>query len=97
MHVISKKALAAFWRLHPDAEQPLRDWFHLMEQNDFTDFAALRAMFASADIVGKVTVFNIGGNKYRLIAALHYNTGKVFVRQVLTHAEYDRNQWKRRN
>jgi len=69
MHVISKKALAAFWRLHPDAEQPLRDWFHLMEQNDFTEFASLRALFASADIVGKVTVFNIGGTKYGLIAS----------------------------
>lgn len=97
MHVITKSTLAAFWRVHPDAEQPLRDWFRLMDQNNFADFTALRATFASADIVGKMTVFNIGGNKYRLIAALHYNTSKVFIRQVLTHAEYDRNQWKRRN
>ena len=89
MHVISKKALAAFWRLHPDAEQLLRDWFRLMEQNDFTDFASLRAIFASADLVGKVTVFNIGGNKYRLIVKINYPYRVVYIRFVGTHAEYD--------
>jgi mRNA interferase HigB len=97
MHVITKSALQDFWRVHPDAERPLRDWFRLMDQGHFADFAELRAVFASADIVGKLTVFNIGGNKYRLIAAVHYDGGKVFIREVLTHADYDRNDWKRRN
>ena len=51
----------------------------------------------SADYVDPFMVFNIGGNKYRLIAVIHYNRRKVYIRQVLTHAEYDRDKWKRRN
>ena len=46
------------------------------------------------DKVGKFTVFDLGGNKYRLIAAIHYNRGKVYIRHVLTHAEYDQDKWK---
>jgi mRNA interferase HigB len=56
----------------------------------------LRETFASADYVDGLTVFNIGGNKYRLIASIHYNRRKVYIRNVLTHAEYDRETWKRR-
>jgi mRNA interferase HigB len=61
----------------------------VMKQNSFDSFAELKATFASADKVGKLTVFNIGGNKVRLIAAIHYNTHKVYIRAVLTHQEYD--------
>ncbi len=67
-----------------------------MENEVFADFNELRATFASADFVNGLTVFNIGGNKYRLIAAIHYNRRKVFIRAVLTHEEYDRGKWKRR-
>jgi len=52
-------------------------------------------MYPQADQVGRCTVFNIGGNNYRLIAAIHYNTGVVYIRHVLTHAEYDRGAWKK--
>jgi len=54
----------------------------------------VRARYASADQVGKFTVFNIAGNTYRLITVIHFNTGRVYVRRVLTHAEYDRGTWK---
>ncbi|MGR9108990.1 MAG: type II toxin-antitoxin system HigB family toxin [Gammaproteobacteria bacterium] len=96
MHVIAKPALAAFWRTHPDAEKPLLAWHRIMESAVFADFNELRKTFASADYVNGLTVFNIGGNKYRLIAAIHYNRHKVYIRHVLTHADYDRNDWKRR-
>ena len=95
MHVIAKPQLIAFWTKHPDAKTPLETWFRIMGSEDFADFAALKAVFASADQVGGLTVFNIGGNKYRLIAAMHYNRHKVFIRAVLTHAKYDLGQWKR--
>jgi mRNA interferase HigB len=68
-----------------------------MENQLFTDLVNLRETLASADQVGNLTVFNIGGNKYRLIVAIHYNRHKVFIRNVLTHAEYNRNNWKRGN
>lgn len=71
-------------------------WYHTMESNIFTDFNDLRATFASADYVDGLTVFNVGGNKYRLIAAIHYNRRKVFIRAILTHADYDQGDWKRR-
>jgi mRNA interferase HigB len=65
-----------------------------MTANQFVGFDELRKVFPSADRVGELYVFNIGGNKYRLIAALHFNRHKAYVRQVLTHAEYDRGRWK---
>lgn len=96
MHVIAKPALIEFWAKYPDAESPLQAWFRTMESGVFTDFNNLRATFASADYVNGLTVFNIGGNKCRLIAAIHYNRHKAFIRAVLTHVEYDRGDWKRR-
>ena len=56
--------------------------------------AELRKTFASADRVGDKVVFNIGGNKYRLIAAVHFSRGKLYIRDILTHAEYDQGGWK---
>ena len=97
MHVIAKPALIAFWTWHTDAAGPLQAWHRIMESEVFADFNDLRATFASADYVDGLTVFDIGGNKYRLIASIHYNRRKVFIRSVLTHAEYDRGHWKRRN
>jgi mRNA interferase HigB len=94
MHVISRKALRLFWERHPDSKGPLVRWFQIVERTKFADLAALRKTFPSADRVGKLIVFNIAGNKYRLIAAVHFNRGKVYVRHVLTHAEYDRGAWK---
>lgn len=94
MHIIAKPALVAFWSRHPDAREPLSAWHRLMEVGTFADFNALREVFASADYAAPFTVFNIGGNKYRLIAVIHYNRGKVYIRHVLTHAEYDKGKWK---
>ena len=96
MHVIAKPVLVEFWIKHPDAENALQAWYRTMEGEIFADFNDLRATFASADYVEGLTVFNIGGNKYRLIAAIHYNRRKVLIRSLLTYAEYDLDQWKRR-
>ncbi len=94
MHVISKKKLRQFWAVHADAEEPLRSWLQAARRERWTNFAEVKNRFPKAGRVGKLTVFNIAGNKYRLIAAIHHNRGKVFVRHVLTHAEYDRGDWK---
>ncbi len=94
MHVISQKALRDFWAEHADAESPLRAWHRVVEQSTWKNFADVRETYANADQVGKFTVFNIGGNKYRLISVIHYNRQKVYVRHVLTHKEYDKGDWK---
>ena len=90
MHVLSRKMLRAFWEDYPDAESALEAW----QKADWQTFADVRALFPHADQVDKFTVFNIGGNKYRLITVIHYNRRKVYVRDVLTHKEYDRDKWK---
>jgi mRNA interferase HigB len=94
MHVISRKMLRQFWELHLDSESALVRWFTIMQRQEFASFEALRATFPSADKVGDLIVFNIGGNKYRLIAAIHFNRRKVYIRHVLTHDDYGRGGWK---
>ena len=95
MHVISRKALREFWRKHPDSQTPLARWFKLISSQKFRNFAELRTVFPSADQVGNLTVFNIGGNKYRLIGSIHFNRGRVYVRHILTHTEYNMGRWKK--
>lgn len=94
MQVISRKALREFWEQYPDSESPLSRRFQLMENTDFANLEDLRATFPTADKVGDLIVFNIAGNKYRLIVAIHFNRGRVYVRHVLTHQEYNRGAWK---
>jgi mRNA interferase HigB len=95
MHVISKRALVDFWLTHKEAETPLSIWYAVCKRTNFGNFAQLKSAFRSVDKVGKFTVFDIGGNKWRLIAIVNYSTRKIYVRGVLTHDEYDRNFWKR--
>ena len=94
MHVITRKRLNEFAEKYPETKMALAQWYRLVKKTDFASFSELRAIFPSADKVGKLTVFNIGGNKVRLIAAIHYNRKKVYIRAVLTHNEYNQDRWK---
>lgn len=96
MHIISKKKLQNFWAEHPDAKTGLAVWYKIMKGTLFSSLPHLREVFPHADVVDDLTVFNICGNKFRLITAVHYNRSKVYIRDVLTHAEYDKARWKRR-
>ncbi|MFN2455059.1 MAG: type II toxin-antitoxin system HigB family toxin [Pyrinomonadaceae bacterium] len=94
MHVITRKRLNEFAGKYPETKAALADWCDSAKRHDFSSFSELRAIFPTADRVGKLTVFNIGGNKVRLIAAIHYNRKRIYIRAVLTHAEYDEGKWK---
>jgi mRNA interferase HigB len=94
MHVISRKALRLFWEEYPDSKAPLSRWVQIVERTDFKSFAELRRTFPSADTVGKFVVFNIAGNKYRLVTSVHFNRSKVYIRHALTHRQYDVGEWK---
>jgi mRNA interferase HigB len=94
MHVITRKRLIEFAQKHPEAGSALDHWYRIVKRTNFDSFAELRKTFPTADHVGKLTVFNIGGNKVRLIAAVHYNRNIIYIRHVLTHKEYDRGTWK---
>ena len=96
MHVVTKKRLIEFAARYPASRDPLLKWYRIISRTDFSSFAALRSAIGNADQVEKFTVFNIGGNKYRLIAPIHYNRRRVYIRHVLTHAEYDKDKWKER-
>jgi mRNA interferase HigB len=88
--VISSKRLVDFGALHPHATVSLKIWRRCIEANAFEHFADLRRVFGSVDRVGAFCMFDIGGNKYRLVAAIHFNHQVLYVRHVFTHAEYDR-------
>ncbi|TAK22125.1 MAG: type II toxin-antitoxin system HigB family toxin [Chloroflexota bacterium] len=94
MWVISRARLREFWFRHPDAERRLRAWYQIVDTADWSDWGELRQTFPSADSVGLLTVFNIGGNTYRLVARVEFEKRRVYVRRVITHAEYHANDWK---
>jgi len=95
MHIITRKRLLEFAKKHPDCSTALESWYRIVKHTDFNSFAELRQTFPSADIVENLTVFNIGGNKARLIAAIHFNTHRIYIRYILTHEEYDRASWRK--
>jgi mRNA interferase HigB len=89
MRIISRRALREFGELHPEAEAPLAAWFRTMGRSVYGDFNELRRTIPSADYVAPFTVFNVGGNHFRIVTAIHYNWQRAYVRHVFTHKEYD--------
>ena len=94
MRIISKAALRKFWQAHPEAEEPLRNWYSVVKNATWDKPNDVKVTFNSVDPFGRCFIFNVGGNRYRIIAAIHFNTHRVYVRHVLTHAEYDKGNWK---
>ena len=92
MRVISSKMLVQFSARYAEADTPLQAWRKIVEESRFSGFAQLKSAFAAVDKVGDCHLFNIGGNKYRLITRIHFNRQMLFIRHVLTHKEYDK--WK---
>jgi mRNA interferase HigB len=91
MHVISRKTLQDFWGRMPDSEVALRAWFHEAEAASWQNSSELKSKYGSASIVSSErVVFNICGNKYRLVVRVNYASGAVFIRFVGTHREYDK-------
>jgi mRNA interferase HigB len=98
MRVISKSRLTRFWQEpgHADAEGPLKAWYgHANSKSvSWHSWSDVRADFTTSSLVGNCVVFNVGGNKYRLVTRILYPSQKVFVLKVMTHKEYDRDGWK---
>jgi mRNA interferase HigB len=95
LHVISRKKLLEAALEHGDLYAPLDAWYRIAKNAEWLSLNDVRNVCPSADGVGKYTVFNIKGNAFRLIAEINYRTGRLYIRHVLTHAEYDRGGWKR--
>jgi mRNA interferase HigB len=98
MRVTSRAPINDFKKQYPDSTTSLDAWYEALTVNSFSDFMALKSAFGNkVDVVGKGYVFDISGNKYRLAASIHFPSQRVFVREIMTHAEYSKNVWKRRH
>jgi mRNA interferase HigB len=91
VRIITESRLTAFWTAHPPAEGPLKAWRKFMRAAEYGSPHEVKAHFPAADFLKNgVTVFDIGGNKYRLVVTMRYDLQRVYIRHVLTHEEYDR-------
>lgn len=91
MRIIAKKTLREFWKLHKDAEQPLRSWYDIVRKENWIRFNEIKSQFRNASIVGNDrVVFNIKGNSYRLVVRVDFNWKVMFIRFIGTHNEYDK-------
>ena len=91
MHIISRKPLREFSAKHPQAKAPLEAWFAEANKAKWSNFAEIKRTYRSADVVeGNRVIFDIGGNKYRLVVKIAYRMEKVFILFIGTHAEYDK-------
>lgn len=96
MHIISHKKIVEAKQSYSHCESALDGWYRLMKANIFANFSAMKQVFGSVDKVGDLYVFDVGGNKLRLIVAVHFNVQKVFIREILDHSAYDQERWKQR-
>jgi mRNA interferase HigB len=94
MRIIKRGTLVQFWEKHPDAKASLESWYAVVRRADWKIPAEMKRVYRNADLLGRRTIFNVAGNKYRLIARVNYRTQCVFVLYLLTHAEYDQGAWK---
>lgn len=94
MKIISRKMIREFGESDKVALVALDEWYLRLKHTEAKNLAELQMTFPTADLVGTCTVFNVGGNKYRVIAKIVYRSQTVYMRAVLTHKEYDKDGWK---
>ena len=95
MRVIGRRAIREFGERRPEGLGPLLHWANVVESAKWTAPGDVRRSFNTADFAGESTVFDVGGNKYRLIAFVHYRRSAVHLKDVPTHKDYDKGAWKR--
>jgi mRNA interferase HigB len=94
MHVVTQKRIWEAKEKWPQSATALDAWFRIMKASEPQSFAEMKEIFPATDKVGSHHVFDIGGNKIRLIATVHYRAKRVFIRHILDHPEYDKGKWK---
>ncbi len=94
MRIISRKAFRTYWEKHPEAEPSLSDFYRKFKWLEAYSLIEVRQTFPGTDNVGDCFVFNVGGNKYRVIVHLDFEVQTAWIRFVLSHAEYDKDRWK---
>lgn len=95
MRVITKKRIKEAKTTFPGSKNALDGWYQVINKNVFKNFAELKNTFGNVDKVGNLYVFDIGGNKIRLIACIHFNRQHIYIRHIMSHKEYDKGLWKK--
>ena len=95
MHVISYGTLRKFAGKHAHSLEPLKTWYKIADKAIWLDIADVKAVYPHADAVGRCTVFNIGGSDFRLVVQIDFQAQVIYIKKVMTHAEYDVDQGKR--
>jgi mRNA interferase HigB len=94
MHIISYRRLREYAEKHADCRDALDNWYKASTKLVWENLVEVQAVFPKAEAVGNFTVFNIKGNRYRLIVSIDYERKLIYVKYILTHAEYDKDEWK---
>jgi mRNA interferase HigB len=90
----TRRAIREFVETYPLAETALDAWYQIALQADWSTLVDVQKIYPHADLVGRCTVFNIHGNRYRLICRVNYKHRTIYIRSILTHKEYDKGNWK---
>ncbi|MDZ8224199.1 MULTISPECIES: type II toxin-antitoxin system HigB family toxin [unclassified Nostoc] len=94
MHIISFRILREYAESHADCQETLSNWYKIATKAKWSNLVEVQQIFIKAETVGNFTVFNIKGNKYRLIVSIDYEGQLIYIKYILTHAEYDKENWK---
>jgi mRNA interferase HigB len=94
VHVISRKKLKEAAAKHPSVGTALDTWFRVAKKARWKKLDEVRKTYPTADSVNPYTVFNVKGNRFRLVTEINYERGRIYIRHVLTHAEHDKGKWK---
>ena len=94
VHVITQARIWEAKAIWPNAASALDAWYRLMKAVEPTDFAAMKSLFPATDKVGRFHVFDIGGNKIRLIAIVQYKFKKLYIQSIMDHTEYGKGKWR---
>jgi mRNA interferase HigB len=96
MRIVHWGRAKKFWRDHPDARVPLMMWRDAVTKATWKNFPDVQKTFTRASFVDGKTVFNIKSNVYRLVAAVVFEEGTLYIRYIMTHEVYDLNKWRQR-
>jgi mRNA interferase HigB len=94
VHIITQKNIWEAKEKYPESASALDCWYRIVKKNQYGSFSELKRSFNSVDKVGDYYIFNVGGNKLRLIVNIHFERQKIYIRQILNHTQYDKNTWK---
>lgn len=95
MNIISYSAIKEFTRKHSDSKAGLNTWYKVASKATWKNLAEVKSIYPHADLFGNCTIFNISGNKYRLVVKIDYEIQTIFIKHIMTHAEYDKDKWKK--